>query len=427
MISLIVSVGMLIITILYAVYGQVIPPGWERKPFLKLVLLVETVATIIVIFENYLLDDNPNLIFKPNPGERVLSEERILNVEGKVENYQVDFDIPARVLEMDEIKEVLNNAKMEIGATFKGENLDNDHIERNVVMNSSYQNGLVMAEWRLDNYSYIYTNGELANADLKEPVVCNADVYLECENQTEMYSFSFVICPPSKTPLEAFIQGIKEQLFLDIEQTKTKESVTLPQEYDGYDLVWKKKKTNNGILVLVLGMIVIFGLGFGRIADERKKESERLNLLKLGYSDMLSNLSLLLGAGMSLRKAWEKMVMSSRDRAGPYSPLCKEMEIALHQMQTGKSEVLAIEEFGKRTRLPCYRKISGILINYITKGSRDISVQLNNEVVLAFEERKSYAKIAGELAGTKLLLPMLMLLGVALVIIIVPALMSFSF
>lgn len=427
MISLIVSVGTLIITILYAVYGQVIPPGWERKPFLKLVLLVETVATIIVIFENYLLDDNPNLIFKPNPGERVLSEERILNVEGKVENYQVNFDIPARVLEMDEIEEVLNNAKMEIDATFKGENLDNDHIERNVVMNSSYQNGLVMAEWRLDNYSYIYTNGELANADLKEPVVCNADVYLECENQIEMYTFSFVICPPSKTPLEAFIQGIKEQLFLDIEQTKTKESVTLPQEYDGYDLVWKKKKTNNGILVLVLGMIVIFGLGFGRIADERKKESERLNLLKLGYSDMLSNLSLLLGAGMSLRKAWEKMVMSSRDRAGPYSPLYKEMEIALHQMQTGKSEVLAIEEFGKRTRLPCYRKISGILINYITKGSRDISVQLNNEVVLAFEERKSYAKIAGELAGTKLLLPMLMLLGVALVIIIVPALMSFSF
>ena len=142
---------------------------------------------------------------------------------------------------------------------------------------------------------------------------------------------------------------------------------------------------------------------------------------------MLSTLTLLLGAGMSVRKAWEKMIATNKNRAGPRAAIYEEMEIALNQMKTGMSESEALEEFAARTKLPCYKKMSGLLTGYIQKGSRDITNQLNNEVALAFEERKALAKIAGELAGTKLLLPMIMLLGVALVIIIVPALLSFSF
>ena len=44
----------------------------------------------------------------------------------------------------------------------------------------------------------------------------------------------------------------------------------------------------------------------------------------------------------------------------------------------------------------------------------------------AFEERKNMARRLGEEAGTKLLLPMMMMLGIVMMLIIIPAYFSFS-
>ncbi len=46
------------------------------------------------------------------------------------------------------------------------------------------------------------------------------------------------------------------------------------------------------------------------------------------------------------------------------------------------------------------------------------------QVIQAFEERKARAKRLGEEAGTKLLLPMFLMLAVVLIIVIVPAFLT---
>ena len=50
---------------------------------------------------------------------------------------------------------------------------------------------------------------------------------------------------------------------------------------------------------------------------------------------------------------------------------------------------------------------------------------LREESKDAFEERKHLARSMGEKAGTKLLVPMMMLLGITLVIIMVPAFQTY--
>jgi len=425
--TIIIISSLIVATILYTIFGKCPPPGWEKTQFVKLLFAVEAIGLLLTVTENYLMAEDPNTVTKPAPGKQSVQEERILNAEGVVEDYVFDLNVPARRLSDEEVEGAFERAKQEIDSTFPGENQDTDHIEKSVVMLTSYQDGLIAAEWRLNSYAYIYTDGSLKNEAITEPVINTAKVYLTYEDYGEVYEFSFRIVPVTKTPFEEFIDGIRQEFIDETNKTSTSDTATLPPVYENQSLVWTKKKSTKGITLLVVGVVVLVGLGYGRIMDERKKEQQRLDLLKLEYSDMLATLSLLLGAGMSVRKAWEKMVLSVRQRAGPMAPVYEEMEITLNQMKTGKSETGAIEEFGKRTRLPCYRKMSGLLVNYIQKGSRDITNQLNNEVVLAFEERKALAKIAGELAGTKLLVPMLMQLGVALVIIIVPAILSFSF
>ena len=51
---------------------------------------------------------------------------------------------------------------------------------------------------------------------------------------------------------------------------------------------------------------------------------------------------------------------------------------------------------------------------------------LEQETENALEERKALAKKLGEEAGTKLLLPMMLMLGIVIAIIMVPAVLSFN-
>ena len=46
-------------------------------------------------------------------------------------------------------------------------------------------------------------------------------------------------------------------------------------------------------------------------------------------------------------------------------------------------------------------------------------------MVTAFEQRKNLAKKLGEEAGTKLLLPLFLMLGVVMVMMVVPAFLAF--
>lgn len=60
----------------------------------------------------------------------------------------------------------------------------------------------------------------------------------------------------------------------------------------------------------------------------------------------------------------------------------------------------------------------------LRKGSTNLAQLLTEEAKEAFENRKHMARKLGEKAGTKLLLPMMMILGVMMVIIMVPAFRS---
>lgn len=60
------------------------------------------------------------------------------------------------------------------------------------------------------------------------------------------------------------------------------------------------------------------------------------------------------------------------------------------------------------------------------KGTRGITVLLEQEAQNAFEERKHAAKRYGEEAGTKLLFPMMLMLGIVMVILLVPAVLAFQ-
>ena len=87
-------------------------------------------------------------------------------------------------------------------------------------------------------------------------------------------------------------------------------------------------------------------------------------------------------------------------------------------------EAEGYENFGRRCDLQIYIRLGALLSQNLRKGTKGLSELLKLESIQAFEERKARAKRLGEEAGTKLLLPMFLMLVVVLIIVIVPAFLT---
>ena len=85
----------------------------------------------------------------------------------------------------------------------------------------------------------------------------------------------------------------------------------------------------------------------------------------------------------------------------------------------------AYEKFGKRCGEPGYIKLGSILSQNLKKGAKGLQELLEQEAETGFEDRKHAARKLGEEAGTKLLFPMMLMLAIVLVVLTVPAVMSF--
>lgn len=100
------------------------------------------------------------------------------------------------------------------------------------------------------------------------------------------------------------------------------------------------------------------------------------------------------------------------------------MQKTCREMESGHTEAESYENFGRRCKVQAYVRFGALLSQNLRKGTRGLTELLKMEAIQAFEDRKARARRLGEEAGTKLLLPMFLMLTVVLVIVIVPAFLS---
>lgn len=160
-------------------------------------------------------------------------------------------------------------------------------------------------------------------------------------------------------------------------------------------------------------------------SERKEREKKREQLLLLDYAEMVSKLQVLVGAGMTVRNAWGRMVHDYENTDfRKERPVYEEMRQTYYQMENGTSEGAAYREFGRRCRLQPYLKLSSILEQNRKTGTKNLRELLRTEVEDAFEMRKNLARRMGEEAGTKLLLPLFLLLLIVMIFIMVPAMMT---
>lgn len=170
----------------------------------------------------------------------------------------------------------------------------------------------------------------------------------------------------------------------------------------------------------IFALIIISVLAIAADIELDKQISKRRLTLRIDFPEFINKLTLLINAGMTISRAWEKIASSNNNQR----PLYDELLLALTEIKGGKPEFQAYEDFAARCRIPEITKFVSVILQNLRKGNAELVAILRLQSAECWEMRKSTAKKLGEEASTKMLMPMMIMFLAILVIIMVPAVLS---
>lgn len=120
--------------------------------------------------------------------------------------------------------------------------------------------------------------------------------------------------PPALTEEERFRKLLEETAVKREKASRQEEGFLLPERVEMRQISWKEKITDNSILLFAL--FVAAGCILYRLQDRnlKKKLEQREEQLLLSYPEFISKLALLMGAGLPIRSAFQRMAADYQNR-----------------------------------------------------------------------------------------------------------------
>lgn len=342
--------------------------------------------------------------------------------EGEQE-FQVQ--VAAESFTEEEIGELYRKFCQELPDMILGENTSPDAISGNLLLLEAYEGYPFLVGWESGNPDVIHSDGTMGRVEKAQDVELKAVISYE-EREWEK-TISVRVTPPDLSEEERLRLELEQMLITAESSNRTDAEWKLPGSWEGQELTWKQASDNTG-LILWLGAIAVAVLVYLLADKDLHDEVEKRKLqMKRAYPDVVHKLVLYLGAGMTIRGAFQKMAEEYEQTVAEgaiSNPVYEEMVHACRELKTGMSEGAVYEHFGKRTGLQEYIRLSTFLTQNLKKGSSTLLQRLKEEASKASQERIQYGKRLGEEAVTKLLLPMVMMLLVVMLMIMFPAFSS---
>lgn len=362
-------------------------------------------------------------------GEGSESKELVVK-SNQGETAEIEVEVEERKYTEKETEKMFERCISKLEKKILAKNKSLDHIEKNMDLVTELSGEEVDIAWELDRYDVMNIYGELkTQAAQTNGTMVKLRAVLTYQANPAMqavYECTAMIYPEDSEINGTFRGQVLEAIEKENANTGTKEEMRLPEKIGETTVTYFTPMEQRGIVLLC--MTILIGILFVALQKQRETEAkqERKQQMIRDYPEIMNKLTLLLGAGMIVRKAWKRIVddyeAEKEQRGIRYA--YEEMKQTIFEMESGIPEAESYERFGRRCQVQQYMKLGTLLSQNLRKGTKGLSKILKIEAMQAFEERKARAKRLGEEAGTKLLFPMFLMLGIVLVIIIVPAFMS---
>ena len=249
--------------------------------------------------------------------------------------------------------------------------------------------------------------------------------YLKTQYHSAPYRIYVGIVPRALSRYESLLLQLQQAITTEDEDSLGENMLSLPTEIDGQRIYYREHEDRSYLLLPLLGVIAAMAIYMRQGQARRTEKKQREALLMLDYSELVSKLMVYIGAGLTVRNALETISQHfdaliargiKEDR-----PLYQELRTMVIQFRRNMPESEIYLSFGRRVNLKPYTKLVSLIEQNRMNGARNLRAMLELEMEDAFEQRKTTARRLGEEAGTKLLLPLFIMLGIVMIIVIVPA------
>ena len=174
-----------------------------------------------------------------------------------------------------------------------------------------------------------------------------------------------------------------------------------------------------GLLLDVGGCILAIALEFLYDSTLESKINTRREEIKREFPEFVNKMVLLVNAGMTITKIWEKIVLENTKQ----TPLQSELLQTYQDMQNGMGEIEAVDTFGRRCKVKEIMKFTTVISNSMKKGGDDLTATLMQQSRECWDMRCDQAKESGAKLGTKLLIPTFMVFFALILVVLAPAMM----
>ena len=351
-----------------------------------------------------------------------------LSVEGlEQRTVPVQIQVPPRRYTEQEAAEVFAKVKAGILEEILGENPSLQEVRHDLILPTEKPGGIRIA-WRSSEPEVLDEDGTILvgwESDSGTQVTLQAEI-TDGFYRDEM-EVSAIVYPPEKSEAEQLASQLAKQVEQEAAKQPGAVQVALPREFEGRTLRFRKETGTEYLLFPVLGVVLAMFFHWQAKNTEMEARKKREKQLQYDYADLVYQLMVFTGAGLTVSRAWKQIVDNYEKRLGNRTSqpraVYEEMEIALGEMENGRPESQAVSRFGERCQLNEYRRLSSILGQNRHTGMKNLQELLAQEMDTAWEQQKQAAKRLGEEAGTKLLLPLFLMLLVVMVLVMVPAMM----
>ena len=343
------------------------------------------------------------------------------------ESKEMEVNVSGQAYGRAELEIVFERGIEELEQLILGENESLDMVTHDLKFAESLLDRKIKVEWSLENYEYMNHRGRRLEENIPgEGVIIEIEAILIYEENRVIHQMFAHLYQKEYSLLEQQLMTLEKELEELDSNTRESEYLILPTHVNDQPISWQLPSNYDFLGILVLGIIISALYIISEKQKEKEKTQKKQMQMLLDYPRVVETFTLFTGAGMSSRMAWFKMAESYLEQKAEKENryVYDEMVVTMYEIKGGKSEAACYEDFGNRCGINYYRKLSALIAGSIKKGGKGMAIHLRNLGEHAREERKNTAKRLGDEVGTKLMLPMFLMLGIVLIIVILPAFLS---
>lgn len=325
-----------------------------------------------------------------------------------------------------ELELFFEKAQEKLWETIRGENTEIENIQTNLTLIQKMNEYPFSMRWETSHPDILSGEGKICEKEVPEDGICvTLTCFFSYQKWKRQLEFPVFVRRRERTSDEKWKDEIQSALLKSDNMTKEERTLPLPKTVQNREVSWRLQQGGRGYAIAVLTVFASVCVYLSYERDLEKKKHNREKELRDSYSLFVNHFALLVGAGMTVPRAFEK-IDKTYFRKEECKAVYQEIHILCKELENGISENKAYEHFASRCGVNAYARLASILSQNSKKGNAGLLKELKEEVRMAEETRQTEAKKKGEEIGNKLLVPMVCNLLIVLITIMAPAFLSFT-